>query len=126
DEETVEDLLRLIEERPRGLVPLLLVAEAELARARRDSARGHLDATAVFRRAVGLLREAKSPYHLAEGLLDFAEHLASGRGGADGQDGAVMRDLVEEASELAGRIGAAPLSSRACRLSSPEVPAVTT
>jgi len=53
------------------------------------------------------LREHSTPYHLAHGLLDHAQHL-SRRGDADAAAGA-----AGEARDIARRLGCQPLLYRA-------------
>ncbi|MBA2456706.1 MAG: hypothetical protein H0V48_09245 [Nocardioidaceae bacterium] len=53
------------------------------------------------------MRELGSPYHLAVGLLDRAEHLASNG------DPEAAEPLAAEADAIAQRLGAKPLIDRA-------------
>jgi hypothetical protein len=51
-----------------------------------------------------------TPYHLAQGLLDYAEHLLRTPSAADAEV------LVAEAAAIADRLGARPVRERADRL----------
>jgi hypothetical protein len=77
DAATVDELLAQLDGYPVGHVPRLLRAERSLARAKRRAASGDPDADAALAAAVTELRAVGSPYHLAYGLLDRAEHLVT-------------------------------------------------
>jgi hypothetical protein len=107
DFETVRELLALLDAyRPGELAPLLH-AERALARARLAAHEGADDASTRFVDAIASLRERGTPYHLAQGLLDHAEHLLQ----TSAQDDA--DPLVAEAAAIAERLGAAPVARRA-------------
>ncbi|HEU4675912.1 MAG TPA: adenylate/guanylate cyclase domain-containing protein [Motilibacteraceae bacterium] len=95
DDDVVVELLTLVDGHPRGQVPPLLRAEADVARAhlaRRGDAASQEDVV-LLDRAVETLRDARAPYFLAGALLDR------------GRDG----DLAE-AREIVDRLGARPLA----------------
>jgi len=85
----------------------MLRAERELARARLADHNGDAAVTASFATAVATLREDSTPYHLAHGLLDQAQHL-SRRGDADAAAAA-----ADEARGIATRLRCRPLLDRA-------------
>jgi hypothetical protein len=70
------------------------------------------DAAAAFATAIGHLRELSTPYHLAHGLLDYAEYLI-GHGGAE-----TALQAIEEARDIAARQRCQPLLDRATALTS--------
>jgi tetratricopeptide (TPR) repeat protein len=104
---TVEEFLTLLDGHPVGMVPPLLRAERDLARARQRAAAGDPEADAAFVTAIDALRAFGSPYHLAHALLDRADHLA-GLGAAD--QAARLRD---QARDIGERLGAPALIERA-------------
>ena len=69
------ELLTLLDDYQPGHLAPMLRAERDLARARLAAADGDQAAAAAFAAAIGSLRELSTPYHLAHGLLDHAEHL---------------------------------------------------
>jgi hypothetical protein len=69
--------------------------------------------------AIASLRQQSTPYHLAHGLLDHAEHLLS-HGDAE-----AAATAVGEARGIAGRPRCQPLLDRAAALSPEESPALT-
>jgi len=83
----------------------MLRAERDLARARLAVADGEPAVAAAFADAVTGLRERSTPYHLAHGLLDYAEHLARQGDGA--------RSAIEEARDIGHRLRCQPLLDRA-------------
>jgi hypothetical protein len=56
--------------------------------------------------AIAGLREQSTPYHLAHGLLDHAEHLLAAG------DAEAAAAAIEEARDLAGRLRCQPLLDR--------------
>ena len=108
--DTVIELIALLDAYPVGHLPPLLRGERDLARARIADARNDPDVTMAFDRAVAALRQEVSPYHLAHGLLDHAEHLTR----IDNRDDAMA--LVSEARAIAGQLRAQPLLDRADRV----------
>jgi class 3 adenylate cyclase/tetratricopeptide (TPR) repeat protein len=105
DTTTLLELLAVLDEYPVGHVPPLLRAERSLARARFRSAAGDSQADPAFASAITELRAIGSQYHLAHALLDQAEHL-----NASGDPASAV--LVEEACEIAAKLGARPLLDR--------------
>ena len=108
DAATAAGLLAMLDRyRPGRLAPMQR-AERDLARARLTAADGGPDtAAAVFAAAIAGLRERSTPYHLAHGLLDHAEHLLR-----TGEAGAAAA-AIGEASGIADRLGCQPLLDRA-------------
>jgi hypothetical protein len=92
--------------RPGQLAPMQR-AERDLARARLAASDGGPDAGAAFIAAIAGLREHSTPYHLAHGLLDHAEHLI--RLG----DTEAAETAIAEARDVAARLRCQPLLDRA-------------
>jgi hypothetical protein len=107
DTDTVIELFAVLDAHPVGHIPPLLRAERLLARARLAVLDDDEYANAALAAAVAALRQAPSPYHLAHGLLDYAEHLDK----IDDHAGSLA--LVAEARTLAERLHAPPLLARA-------------
>jgi hypothetical protein len=106
DAATARELLALLDGyRPGRLAPMLR-AERDLARARLADGGGP-DAGAAFAAAIAGLRRHSTPYHLAHGLLDHAQHLL--RTGDDEAAGAA----ISESRSIAERLGCQPLLDRA-------------
>jgi class 3 adenylate cyclase/tetratricopeptide (TPR) repeat protein len=103
------ELLALLESYQPGHLAPMLRAERDLVRARLAAA-DDLAATAVFSAAISDLREMSTPYHLAHGLIDYADFLQR-RGDAEGAAAA-----VEEARGIAERLRCQPLLDRAAEL----------
>ncbi|MBA2531545.1 MAG: hypothetical protein H0V23_05490 [Nocardioidaceae bacterium] len=106
----VERLLGWLDEYPIGHIPPVLRAERFRIRARLLAAQADPEAGAAFDAATKAFRELGSPYHLAVGLLDHAEHLA-----ATGNTGTAQQ-FAAEADAIAQRLGAKPLTARALAL----------
>ncbi len=106
DTHTVSELLSMLDARPVGHVPRLLQAERLLAQARLADLDDDASATGALDAAVSALRQALSPYHLAHGTIDLAEHLVR----IDDREGAPA--LLAEARDIATRLGAQPLLER--------------
>jgi hypothetical protein len=85
-------------------------AKRDLARARLAAVNGDPAAAASFAAAVTSLRAHSTPYHLAQGLLDYARHLSL-TGDADAAAAA-----TSEASDIAGRLRCRPLLDRAAAM----------
>jgi class 3 adenylate cyclase/tetratricopeptide (TPR) repeat protein len=98
---------------PGHLAPMQR-AERDLVRARVADREGDQAAGTAFAAAVNSLREQSTPYHLAHGLLDYAQYLR----GHD--DSGAAAAAVEEARALAGRLRCQPLLDRAADLASVE------
>jgi tetratricopeptide (TPR) repeat protein len=110
DEEAVNELVSLLDAYPVGHLPPLLRAERCLARARLADKADGTGAESALANAVAALRQVASPYHLAHGLLDYAEHLST----VDDRDG--VRSFVAEARAIADPLRARPLIDRAERV----------
>src|SRR5690606_29314245 len=89
-------------------------AEAELIGARLADSRHEADAGDRYAKALDLLRADSTPYHLAHGLLDQADHM---RRAADGR----ADELVAEARALGERLGCVPVIVRADTVASDSV-----
>jgi class 3 adenylate cyclase/tetratricopeptide (TPR) repeat protein len=110
DTDAVIELFAVLDAHPVGHIPPLLRAERLLARARLAVLDNNEDANGAMAEAVAALRQAPSPYHLAQGLLDHAEHLDK----IDDHAGSLA--LIAEARTLAERLHAPPLLDRADRI----------
>ncbi len=110
DHAEVDRLLDWLDTHPRGHIPPVLRAERQRIDARRQANRGDPGSGQAFDAATQAFRELGSPYHLAVGLLDHAEHLA-----ATG-DAAAAEPLAVKARSIAEGLGAKPLLTRARRL----------
>jgi tetratricopeptide (TPR) repeat protein len=110
DTAAVSELLTLLDSHQPGHLAPMLRAERDLARARMGADDGGPAATAAFAAAVSGLRELSTPYHLAHGLLDYAQYLMR-TGDAEGGSAA-----VQEAHDIAGRLRCQPLLDRAAIL----------
>ena len=102
-------LLEWLSLNPPGHIPRDLQAEMLRIRARLAAARGD-DPTHAFDAAIKALRELASPYHLAVGLLDHAEHLTA----AGDRKTASLQ--AAEAAAIAIRLRAMSLEERAAAL----------
>jgi class 3 adenylate cyclase/tetratricopeptide (TPR) repeat protein len=107
DTAAVAELLTLLGSYQPGHLAPMLRAERDLARARLADHAGDPAATASLATAIATLREDSTPYHLAHGLLDQAQHL-SRRGDADAATAA-----ADEARGIATRLRCRPLLDRA-------------
>jgi hypothetical protein len=107
DTATTTGLLAMLDGYQPGQLAPMQRAERDLARARLAAADGGPDAGAVFTAAIAGLRQHSTPYHLAHGLLDHAEHLVR-----TGDDEAA-EEAIAEARDIAGRLGCQPLLDRA-------------
>jgi tetratricopeptide (TPR) repeat protein len=106
DAERTAELLAFLDGHPPGHIPPLLRAERELAAARLTPTADRAALDAAFASAVGALRRFGSPYHLAQGLLDYAERLS------ELADNAVAATMIEEARSIAERLGSRPILAR--------------
>jgi predicted ATPase/class 3 adenylate cyclase len=107
DATATRELLALLDSCLPGHLAPMLRAERELARARLAAADGDASAPAALAAAVTGLRELTTPYHLAHGLLDHAEHLTS-HGHAK-----AAAVAAGEARDIAHRLRCRPLLDRA-------------
>jgi class 3 adenylate cyclase/tetratricopeptide (TPR) repeat protein len=117
DTAAVGELLALLDAYQPGRLAPMLRAERDLARARLAADPGAADpgvadtgVAAAFTAAIASLRERSTPYHLAHGLLDHAQHLLA-HGDADA--GALA---IEEARDIGDRLRCQPLLDRAANL----------
>ncbi len=102
----VRELLSLLDSNQPGQIAPMLRAERDLAQAWLAAADADEAAAASFAAAVTSLRERGTPYHLAHGLLDYAEYLI-------GQDRAAAAAALTEARDIARRLRCQPLLDRA-------------
>jgi class 3 adenylate cyclase/predicted ATPase len=101
------ELLGLLDSHPPGHLVPMLRAERDLTRARLADHGGDQGATASFAAAVDSLREHSTPYHLAHGLLDQAQHLS--RAG----DAEAAAAAIDEARVIGRQLSCQPLLDRA-------------
>jgi class 3 adenylate cyclase/tetratricopeptide (TPR) repeat protein len=114
DTATTHELLTVLDDRQPGQLAAMLRAERGLVRARLAASGGDKAADESLAAAVGRLRELSTPYHLAHGLLDHAEHLI--RLGDTGSAALA----VSEARDIAHRLRCQPLLDRAATVTSAE------
>jgi class 3 adenylate cyclase/tetratricopeptide (TPR) repeat protein len=107
DTAATTELLALLDAYQPGYLAPMLRAERDLVRARQAAGDGDPAAAASFAAAVGGLRELSTPYHLACGLLDYAEYLML-TCDAEGATAA-----IKEARAIASRLRCRPLLDRA-------------
>jgi class 3 adenylate cyclase/tetratricopeptide (TPR) repeat protein len=101
------ELLALLDGCSPGHLPPMLRAERDLARARLAVRDGDQDAATSLTAAISGLRALSTPYHLAHGLLDHAQHLAR------------LPDAeaaIGEARNIAGSLRCQPLLDRAATI----------
>ena len=110
DRGALEQLLAMLDAELPGRIPPVLRAERVLVQARMAAATGDAEAGRMFEAAVHEMRALSPPHLLAHGLLDHAEHLA-GAG-----EVAAAAAAVQEAREIAERLGARPILRRSERL----------
>jgi class 3 adenylate cyclase/tetratricopeptide (TPR) repeat protein len=107
DAAVTRDLLALLDSYQPGYLGSVLRAEQGLAHARLAARDGDPDAAVAFTAAITSLREVRTPYRLAGGLLDQAGYL-TGLGDAEGAALA-----IDEAQAIARGLGCQPLLDRA-------------
>jgi len=107
DTAATAELLAVLDGYQPGQLAPMQRAECDLARARLTTTEGDQGAGAAFTAAITRLREHSTPYHLAHGLLDHAQHLL--RTGDD----AAAQAAIGEAVGVARRLGCQPLLDRA-------------
>ena len=105
DTATTAGLLALLDRHQPGELAPMQRAERDLARARLTATGPGADA--AFAAAITGLRQHSTPYHLAHGLLDHAQHLLRGH-----QDGAAEA-ATAEARGIADRLRCPPVLDRA-------------
>jgi class 3 adenylate cyclase/tetratricopeptide (TPR) repeat protein len=108
------DLLVVLDSCQPGHLAPMLRAERDLVRARLGATEGDRAAVVSFAAAISSLRELSTPYHLAHGLLDYAQYLMDA-GDAEGAAAAVA-----EARGIAGRLRCQPLLDRVADLTAAE------
>ena len=108
----LDQLIQWLDNHPPGQVPAVLRAEQLRVHAKLLAVKQDPQADAAFDDATRAFRELRSPYHLAVGLLDHAEHIANG-------DLRTAQLVAAEADAIARRLGAQPLIDRAHSLASP-------
>jgi class 3 adenylate cyclase/tetratricopeptide (TPR) repeat protein len=122
DTATTGELLALLAASPPGHLPPMLRAERDLTLARLAAADRDPSAAAAFAAAISSLRELSTPYHLAHGLFDQAQHLISRPGPDADRDADAAADpdaaaqAVDEARAIAARLRCQPLLDRAADL----------
>jgi predicted ATPase len=107
DTAATRELLTLLDSCQPGHLAPMLRAERDLVRARLAGHNGDKAAAASFAAAIIGLREHSTPYHLAHGLLDHAQHLI-GLGDTDAAELA-----IGEARTIAQGLRCRPLLDRA-------------
>jgi hypothetical protein len=108
DDAAVGDLIALLDSHQPGHLTPMLRAERDLARARLAAGNSDGDqAAAAFAAAIAGLRERSTPYHLAHGLLDYAEYLIR-RGDAE-----AAAQAADEAGDIGRHLRCQPLVDRA-------------
>jgi class 3 adenylate cyclase/tetratricopeptide (TPR) repeat protein len=107
DAAATTELLALLDAYHPGYLAPMMRAERDLVRARQAAAVGDPAAAASFAAAVTGLRELSTPYHLAHGLLDYAQYLIR----ASDAEGAVSS--IKEARAIASHLRCQPLMDRA-------------
>ena len=117
DTDTTRELLALLDGYQPGQLASMQRAERDLARARLAAAGAGPDAGgAVWTAAISGLREQSTPYHLAHGLLDHAQHLARLH------DAAAVEAAIGEARDIARNLRCQPLLDRAANITSAQSP----
>jgi len=114
DTATTADLLALLDGYQPGQLAPMQRAERDLARARLTASGADPAAAAAFATAISNLRERSTPYHLAHGLLDHAQHLLR-LGDAEAAEAAIT-----QARDIAARLRCQPLLDRAAAITSAE------
>jgi hypothetical protein len=116
DTATTGELLGMLDPSQQRHLSPVLRAERDLVRARLAGQDGDPDARAAFGSSVSGPRELSTPYHLAHGLLDYAEYLTR-LGDAD-----AAAEAVTEARDIAQRLRCRPLLDRADAIEPAESP----
>jgi class 3 adenylate cyclase/predicted ATPase len=107
DTAATHDLLALLDACKPGHLAPMQRAERDLVHARLAAHDGDQAAAACFAAAISSLRELSTPYHLAHGLLDHAEHLTR----LHDTDAAAL--AISEARDIARALRCQPLLDRA-------------
>ncbi len=108
------ELLALLDGYQPGELAPMQRAERDLARARLTASGADPAATVAFATAISNLREHSTPYHLAHGLLDHAQHLIH-RGETE-----AAKEAITQACDIAARLRCQPLLDRAAAITSAE------
>jgi len=106
------ELLALLDARKPGRLAPMQRAERDLARARLAARDGDEAAAASFTAAITGLRELSTHYHLAHGLLDYAQHLMRLH------DAEAAEAAIGEARDIALSLRCQPLLDRAASVTS--------
>ena len=106
------ELLALLDAYQPGHLAPMQRAERDLVRARLAARDGDQAAAASFAAAITGLRELSTPYHLAHGLLDHAQHLTRLH------DAEAAEAAIGEARDIAGNLRCQPLLDRAANITS--------
>ena len=117
DSATTRELLILLDSYQPGHLAPMLRAERDLARARLADRDGDQAAAVSIAAAISSLRELSTPYHLAHGLLDHAQHLERLH------ETEARAAAIGEARDIASNLGCQPLLDRAADITSARSPA---
>jgi class 3 adenylate cyclase/predicted ATPase len=117
DTATTADLLTMLDGYPPGQIAPMQRAGRDLARARLAAADSGPEAAAALAAAIVGLRQHSTAYHLAHGLLDYAQHLL--RTG----DAETAAAAAGEARDIAERLRCQPLLDRAATIQRARTPA---
>jgi class 3 adenylate cyclase/tetratricopeptide (TPR) repeat protein len=109
DHAAIGELLAMLDSYQPGQLAPMTRAERDLTRSRLAARDGGEAATESLAAAISGLRELSTPYHLAHGLLDYAQHLVR-----VGDPGAAS--VIDEARDIASRLRCQPLLDRAAAL----------
>ena len=116
DTSATSELLALLDAYKPGRIAPMQRAERDLARARLAARDGDQAAAASFAAAITGLRNLSTPYHLAHGLLDHAEHFARLH------DAEAAEEAIGEARGVARNLRCQPLLDRAANITSAKSP----
>jgi hypothetical protein len=116
DTATGAELVALLDGYQPGQLAPMQRAERDLARARLTAAEDSPAAGAAFAAAITGLRQHSTPYHLAHGLLDHAQHLQR----LGNNDAAAL--AIDEACTIARQLRCQPLLDRAADMTPAEPP----
>jgi len=112
DTSATGELLALLDAYKPGRLAPMQQAERDLVRARLAARDSDQAAAASFAAAITGLRELSTPYHLAHGLLDHAQHLTRLH------DAEAAEAAIGEARHIAGTLRCQPLLDRAANITS--------
>jgi tetratricopeptide (TPR) repeat protein len=107
DTATTAELLAMLDRYRPGQLSPMQRAERDLVRARHTAASDGPGGAAAFAAAITGVRQHSTPYHLAHGLLDYAQHLIHLG------DTEAAETAIGEARGIAGRLRCQPLLDRA-------------